>query len=321
MFCVWSLLFLITQVLADANFGQLLMTYYSGVGYETLGSGGVNSIAMAFFDPLPLAQNSNCNFNDLSTPCVRPETGAGTSLNLSWAVNLINQTAKGLSGNTSPKRGGAPTILFSFGGANAGGSPWDTIFSNAQQATQFGTNCANLVTTVAAMNFGTPVFIGIDLDVEGTNTQLPQFGNFAKSFRAIANFKKYPLQLCSLSGLASSGSADHYKVNLMQTYGPSSGTPTINFLNMMVNNVDASCSDMSVYWRDSALNFIPDGNKVCGIWGQNNAAWIIHDPGCSSGSNPLFPWMKSNGVGVGIWEWWSGSTTQITSVLNQIRSG
>jgi len=307
--------------ISDSTFGQLLLTYYSGVGYETLGSGGVNALAMAFFDPIPLATTSNCNFNDLGTPCIRPEVGAGTSLNLSWAVNLINQTATALSGNTSPKRGSKPTVLFSFGGANAGGSPWDSIFSNQQQATQFGTNCASLVKTVAAMSFPTPVFIGIDLDIEDTTTTLPQFASFAKSFRAGAAYNSYPLQLCALSGLASTGSSDHYKVTLMQNYGPGSSTPTINFLNMMVNNQDASCSDMAVFWQNSALNFIPAGNKVCGIWGENNAAWIIHDPGCTSGSNPLFPWMKSNGVGVGIWEWWSGSTTDITKVLSQIRTG
>jgi len=90
---------------------------------------------------------------------------------------------------------------------------------------------------------------------------------------------------------------------------------------MMVNNQDASCSDMSVFWRDPGLDFLPAGNKVCGIWGENNAAWIIHDPGCTSGTNPLFPWMKANGVGVGIWEWWSGSTSAVTSVLSQVRQG
>lgn len=57
-----------------------------------------------------------------------------------------------------------------------------------------------------------------------------------------------------------------FKVAIMQQYGPSfSG---INFLNMMVANVDESCTAMAAYWLDPALNFLPAANKILGVWGE-----------------------------------------------------
>ncbi len=52
----------------------------------------------------------------------------------------------------------------------------------------------------------------------------------------------------------------------MQQVGPAQSG--INFLNMMVANVDESCANMSVYWRDPNLNFLPPANKILGIWGE-----------------------------------------------------
>jgi len=299
-----------------SNFGQILLAYYSGVGADTVGSGGINGISMAFFSPSAMAGQS-CNFNDPQTPCLRPATGAGGSLGLAWALNTINDTRTLLSKNTSPSRGGNPTIFFSFGGQSEGGAGWDSIFQNAGQAKTFGQNCAKLVQTVSAVSHG--AYIGIDLDIEGTQTSLPQFSSFISAFRSSASASQYPLMLDSLSGLADSSSGDHFKLDIMKNYGPQQGGVT--FLNMMVTNQQSSCSDMSKFWRDSRLDFIPPGNKILGFWGENLAAWILKNPGCTDGSDPLYSWMKSNGVGMGIWQWWIGSTNDITPVINQVRSG
>jgi hypothetical protein len=66
------LLFSILLVNVKAQFGQLLMAYYSGtyivnhyclvtrnigIAADTLGAGGVNAIALAFFDPTPLGNS------------------------------------------------------------------------------------------------------------------------------------------------------------------------------------------------------------------------------------------------------------------------
>jgi len=272
-------------------------------------------LSLAFFAPADMT-NSGCDFSNPQTPCLRPAAGAGPTLGLGWALNTINSTGPLLSGNTAPHRGGKPTIFFSFGGQSEGGAAWDRIFGSASMANSFAQNCAKLVTTVYSA-VSQRVYIGIDLDIEGTSTALPQFPAFIRTFRSSAPANTYPLMLDTLSGLASEGSSDHFKVDILKNYGPASGG--INFLNMMVNNVESSCATMSAFWRDPALNFLPPQNKVLGFWGQNLAAWILKNPGCTDGSDPLYPWMKSNGVGMGIWQWWLGSTNEITAVINQVR--
>jgi len=312
------LLFIISLSCANAQFGQLLMAYYSGVGADTLGSGGVNAISLAFFDPTPLGTTGSCDFSNPNTPCIQPASGSGGSKNLGWALNIFNQTTSALSANTSPKRNGKPTIYFSFGGASQGGACWDSLFGNPTTATQFGKNAGQLVTAVYKM-VGQSAYVGFDLDVEGTSTNLPYISNFVSAFRSIAAYNMFPLQLCALSGLANSQSSDYFKVAIMQKYGPSQNG--INFLNMMVANVDESCSQMAVYWEDPALNFLPPQNRILGVWGELYPSWVLHGPGCTDGNNPLFPWIRSNEIGIGIWQWWSGTTSDITNLINQIRSG
>jgi hypothetical protein len=297
-----------------SQYGQLILAYYSGVGIETVGSGGVNALSLAFFF-FGAMLSSSCNFNDPNTFCVKPAVGAGPFLGLSWALFTINTAAPFFAGNTAFIRGRKPTIFFSFGGQSEGGAAWDQIFNSASSAQLFGQNCAHLVQAAYTAS-GQKAFIGIDLDIEGTQSQLPNFPAFVQAFRSQASPNGYPLMLDSLSGLASSGSSDHYKVALMQKYGPPSG---VNFLNMMVNNVQSSCDDMKKFWLDPALNFIPGQNKILGFWGINLSAWILKNPGCTDGTSPLFPWMKSNGAGMGIWQWWSGSPSDITAVINQVR--
>lgn len=304
-------------VCVKAQFGQLLLAYYSGIGADTLGSGGVSAIALAFFDPTPLGNTGNCDFTNPTTPCLQPASGSGSGKNLGWALNIFNTTTAALSGNTAPRRGGKPTIYFSFGGASQGGACWDSLLSSASTATTFGQNAAKLVTTVYKL-IGETAYVGFDLDVEGTSTTLPYISTFVKTFRATAPYSTFPLQLCSLSGLASPQSDDHFKVAIMQQNGPAQSG--INFLNMMVANVDESCTSMVAYWLDPALNFLPPANKIFGVWGELYPTWVLHGPGCTDGSNPLFPYMKQNQIGIGIWQWWSGSTSDITALINQVRS-
>jgi len=276
----------------------------------------VNAIALAFFDPTPLGSGS-CDFTNPNTPCVRPAAGSGGSKNLAWALGIFNQTTKALSGNTSPKRGGKPTIYFSFGGQSQGGACWDTLLGSSGLATTFGENAAKLVTTVYK-TIGQSAYVGFDLDVERTNSQLPYISTFVKAFRSIAPYDTFPLQLCSLSGLANTQSSDHFKVAVMQQVGPAQNG--INFLNMMVANVDESCTSMSVFWRDPSLSFLPPANRILGVWGELYPSWVLHGPGCTDGSSPLFSWIKQNGVGIGIWQWWSGTTSDISNLINQIRA-
>ena len=56
-----------------------------------------------------------------------------------------------------------------------------------------------------------------------------------------------------------------------------------------------------------------------GIWGINNAVWIIKDPGCTSGPSPLFAWMKSNKVGFGVWQWWMGDPSPVNRLIDKVR--
>ncbi|KAL0487111.1 hutU [Acrasis kona] len=313
------LFFLICAILVQyastvSPFGQLLMTYYTGIGFETLKPSGVNALALAFFDPTPLTAAS-CNFADLNTPCIRPATGSGDQKNLKWAVDIING-AKSLKDNTSPSRGKKPTVFFSFGGLSQGGRCWDDIFNNADSTQRFAKNAAQLVTTVYR-SVGEEVYIGFDLDVEETQSNLPQLELFVKVFRSIAPYSVFPLQICTLSGLASETNPDHFKVEIMKRLGPSA--KGINFLNMMVNNVDSSCEEMSKYWKNPALDFLPAENKILGVWGQTIPSYVLHNPGCTDGSS-LFSWIKQNGVGIGIWQWWVGETKEVTSVIQSIRT-
>ena len=126
---------------ADASpFGQVFTAYFSGVSPDTVGAGGVNSLALAFFDPAAMAKTA-CDFTDLSTPCL--------TISYSYALSTISQTSAGLSGNTSPQRGGKPVIFFSFGGESQGGAAWDNIFASSESAALFGQNCGKLVNQVS----------------------------------------------------------------------------------------------------------------------------------------------------------------------------
>lgn len=291
------------------------MAYYSGVGLDTIGAGGLNALAMAFFDPTPLGQNT-CDFTDTNTNCIIPAAGSGGSKNLAWALNVFSVATPQLSANTSPTKNGKPLIYFSFGGQSQGGACWDYLFGSAAVAQKFGENAAKLVTTVYN-TIGQSAYVGFDLDVEGMSTALPYISTFVAAFRANAAYDTFPLQLCSLSGLADPTNDDYFKIGIMQEVGPAQ--KGINFLNMMVANVDESCTGMQAYWLNSALSFIPAANKIFGMWGELLPSWILHEPGCTTGTNPLFPYMQQTGAGIGIWQWWSGDVSGVTSVLSQVR--
>ena len=64
------------------GYSQQLGAYYSGLGMDTLGAGGVNCLFLAFFDPAKMTA-TNCNFTDPSTPCVSPAPGGGGQ-GLAW---------------------------------------------------------------------------------------------------------------------------------------------------------------------------------------------------------------------------------------------
>jgi len=297
------------------GFGQLLMAYYVGNGEETLESGGVNSISIEAYDPLPLATTSNCDFTDPLTPCFVPV--AGDYKNLRWALNLLNITRESLSRNTSPVRQQKPTIFFNFVSAHRGKNIWDEIFSDPQKSLNFGKNSALLVNYFFKALHET-VNVGIDLYILDTRTNLTYFEGFIKSFRERAPYEKFPLILDSLSGLPNNGSSDHFKVGLMQRVGPKQ--KGINYLNMMVHNADASCSDMVKWWLDPVLDFIPPSNKMFGVWGEILPYMVLHNPGCTDGLSPLFPWMKKNSVNIGIFRWWIGPHPTISALIRQIRA-
>jgi len=308
---VLACLLFIQGCVSQNSFGQPILAYYSGIGLDTVGSGGLNSLSLAFFSPAAMA-GSSCDFTNPQTPCLRPAAGAGPSLGLSWALGTINGSYTELAKNSRRK----PMVFFAFGGQSEGGAAWDSIFGSSSSASSFGRNCGNLVVAVAK-NFGNNVVIGVDLDIEETHTTLPNIGSFISSFRSVAPANTYPILLDALSGFASSGNPDNFKVGILQKYGPAQGG--ITFVNMMVNNIQSSCDTMSQYWRNANINFIPAGNRVFGFWGENLSAWILKNPGCTDGSSPLFPWMKSNGVGMGIWQWWSGATGDITPIIREIK--
>lgn len=280
--------------------------------------GGVNALSLAFFAPGPMGAQTSCDFGDLDTPCLRPASGAGSSEGLKWALETINTSAPGLSKNTAPIAGAVPTVFFSFGGMSEGGGAWDNIFGSDSKAALFGKNAAALVMAASAATGGR-ARIGIDLDIEGTATTLPSIGAFVAAFRADAAFNEYPLMMCTLSGIADPSSSDHFKLTIMESHGPAKGG--INYLNLMVDNQAATCERMSAFWRDERLSaVVPLSAQLLGMWGINNAGWILKDPGCTDGDDPLFPWMKSNSVGFGIWQWWMGDPSPVASVISKVRA-
>jgi len=108
LFFVVSLL--LCQILASSAtpFGQLILAYYSGVSLDTVGSGGLNAISMAFFAPLPMS-NSNCDFSNQQTPCLAPAAGAGPSIGLRWALQTINTSYPLLRQNSKISK---PSVFF-----------------------------------------------------------------------------------------------------------------------------------------------------------------------------------------------------------------
>jgi hypothetical protein len=245
-----------------------------------------------------------------------PASGAGSSVGEKWSVEVIKKASPLLSKHTAPRKGGKPTIFFSFGGLSEGGGAWNSIFGSKAKAAQFGKNAAKLVTMMANATDNI-AYIGIDLDVEGASS-LPEFESFIAAFRAVAPFNKHPVMMCALSGLAFGDNDDHYKVDLLKKHGPTQ--KGVNYVNFMVDNVAASCDVMSGFWRNETLKFLPYASRIFGIWGINNMVWIIQDPGCTTGPSPLFKWMKTNGVGFGIWQWWLGDPSPVNAILDQVRS-
>ena len=195
-----------------------------------------------------------------------------------------------------------PTVFVSFGGATEGGDGWDDVFNDQQKAVQFGQNAGHLLTSIQnATQSSNPAYIGLDLDMEGQTTTFPYFKDFVDAFRAIAPQSQHPLMMCSYSGLADPGNNDHTKLALMQNYGPAYGG--IDFINLMVDKAGGtagSCDVYGGYWRDQALDVIPNSARVVGVWGLQAPTNRMDDPGCDD----LFGWIKQNGIGLGIWEWW-----------------
>lgn len=151
------------------------------------GAANINALSLAFFSPSAMLDDS-CSFADLSNaPCVKAAAGAGSSVGMQWILDTITATAAGLSKNTAPKRGEDPTIFISFGGLSEGGAGWDEAFSSASSAETFGNNLAALAVAVAAAT-NNVAKVGIDLDVEGMETELPYFGTFISAFRADAPY-------------------------------------------------------------------------------------------------------------------------------------
>jgi hypothetical protein len=288
----------------------MLMAYFSGVAPETVGQGGLNALALAFFSPGALAAQP-CAAPDFA--CLQPAAGSGGSKDLGWVQHTVNATLAALAGNC---RGGeAPLYLLSFGGASEGGAAWDAMLASPAAAAQFGANAAALVLYLRAAIPGAA--FGIDLDVEGTSTTLPHMDALVAAFRASAPFALHPLQLCALSGLSAPGSSDYFKVALLARAGPAQGG--FSHLNMMVDSVDQPCSFYAGLWNASALGFLPLSARVGGVWGEIYPTWVLHEPGCTGGSAPLFPWMRQGGVGVGVWQWWTGGVADVAAVVAAVR--
>ena len=193
-------------VTSSAPPAQLLLAYFSGVGADSVGSGHLNSLALAFFDPAAMtASPASCNFSDASTPCLAPASGSGEKT-LSWVLSSVAATQGQLAPNAAPAQ---PLYLLSFGGATCGGAAWDAMLSSPQLASNFGANAASLVAFLAARVPGAA--FGVDLDVEGTTTPLPQLPALVAAYRAHAAYDTHPLQLCALSAFSAPDSADHAK--------------------------------------------------------------------------------------------------------------
>jgi hypothetical protein len=101
------------MVVVGASGNQIIGAYYSGLGADTVGAGGLNTLMLCFFSPSAMT-DADCDFTSGSTPCVAPAAGGGTQT-LKWVWGIINATREQLSSNTSPIRDEAPTYLVSFG--------------------------------------------------------------------------------------------------------------------------------------------------------------------------------------------------------------
>lgn len=69
----------------------MFILWLIGVGADTLGSGGVNAISLAFFNPAPLGSTTGCDFTNPNTPCIQPAAGSGDGKTLGWALNIFSQ--------------------------------------------------------------------------------------------------------------------------------------------------------------------------------------------------------------------------------------
>ena len=184
-----------------------------------MGTGGLNSLALAFFDPTPMTSApASCNFADTGNTCLLPAVNSGAK-NLAFVQATVAATQVQLAANI-PAGGGAPTYLLSFGGESVGGAAWDAMLSSASAAANFGTNAAALVAALSAAYPGAA--FGIDLDIEGQATQLPQMAALVAAYRAGAPTAL--LQLCAYSGAALAGSVDAVKVAIMGAELTLSGT-------------------------------------------------------------------------------------------------
>ena len=280
------------------------------MGAATVGAGGLNALALAFFDPAALsAPPASCNFSDAATPCLAPAPGSGDTT-LAWALASVAATQAQLAANAAPAA--QPLYLLSFGGATCGGAPWDAVLASPTLAANFGANAAALVAALAARLPGAA--FGIDLDIEGTATALPQLPALVAAYRARAAYAAHPLQLCALSGCASPSSSDYFKLALLAAVGPAQGG--ISHVNFMVDNVDEPCAQYLAWWNASAVAFLPPAARVGGAWGEIFPTFILHDPGCDA----LFPWMRAGGVGIGIWQWWTGDVSAIAAVVAEVKA-
>ena len=121
-----------------------------------------------------------------------------------------------------------------------------------------------------------------------------------------------------LSGLADPANGEHFKVPILQKYGPAA--KGIQYVNFMVDNTAESCTGMSKFWLDPGLAFIPDKNRLFGVWGSNRPTLILGQGACSAGcTDKLFPWMKKHGVGIAIWQWWTGDFSKVDAVASAVR--
>jgi hypothetical protein len=96
-----------------------------------------------------------------------------------------------------------------------------------------------------------------------------------------------------------------------------------------VNKVKLSNSSLTALQRLSlqrlsngslqALAFVPPSARLFGVWGGNQPTLVLKNPGCTSGPAPLFPWMKSHGVGIAIWQWWHGDAAPLDAIAEAVR--